>query len=142
MKFFVKFYLYGIGPATGKCPSFLFDLFPGDYDNLLQWRFSKLIYIGIRDQLDPLNTWTKTIWPDQELAYKKPTISMKTGVATIRINNFLFHSKLFSETESFLFDGASFMEIRFFDPPTLKPRTQTSLLFRFPYKPPLILTYF
>ena len=56
----------------------------------------------------------------------------KTGVATILINNFISHSKLFSETEGFLIDGASFIEIKFSDPPVLKPHTQTSLLFPFP----------
>ena len=55
--FFIKLYPYGIGPATGKCASILFTLSPGDYDNLLQWPFSKIINIGIRDQLDPMNTW-------------------------------------------------------------------------------------
>ena len=129
---FNKLYPYGIGPATGKCASILFTLFPGDYDNLLQWPFSKVINIGIRDQLDPMNTWMKTIRPDQDPAYKKPTMSAKTGVATILINNFIPHSKLFSETEGFLIDGASFMEIKFSDPPVLKPHTQTSLLFPFP----------
>ena len=54
--FFIKLYPYGIGPATGKCASILFTLFPGDYDNLLQWPFTKIIHIGIRDQLDPMNT--------------------------------------------------------------------------------------
>ena len=53
--FFIKFYPYSIGLATGKCASILFTLFPRDYDNLLQWPFSKLINIGIRDQMDPLN---------------------------------------------------------------------------------------
>ena len=130
--FFIKLYPYGIGPATGKCASVLFALFPGDYDNLLQWPFTKTIHIGIRDQLDPMNTWMKTILPDQDPAYKKPTMSTKTGVATILINNFIPHSKLFSETEGFLIDGASFIEIKFSDPPVLKPHTQTSLLFPFP----------
>ena len=130
--FFIKLYPYGIGPATGKCASVLFALFPGDYDNLLQWPFTKTIHIGIRDQLDPMNTWMKTILPDQDPAYKKPTMSTKTGVATILINNFIPHSKLFSETEGFLIDGASFVEIKFSDPPMLKPHTQTSLLFPFP----------
>ena len=59
--FFIKLYPYSIGPATGKCASILFTLFPGDYDNLLQWPFSKHIHIGVRDQLDPMNTWMKTI---------------------------------------------------------------------------------
>ena len=130
--FFIKLYPYGIGPATGKYASVLFALFPGDYDNLLQWPFKKTIHIGIRDQLDPMNTWTKTILPHQDPAYKKPTMSTKTGVATILINNLIPHSKLFSETEGFLIDGASFVEIKFSDPPVLKPHSQTSLLFLFP----------
>ena len=91
--FFIELYIYGIGPATGKCASILFALFPEDYDKLLQWPFSKLIHIGIRDQLDPMNTWMKSIRPDQDRAYKKPTISTKTGVGTILINNFIPHSK-------------------------------------------------
>ena len=107
--FFIKFYPYGIGPATGKCASILFTLFPGDYDNFLEWPFTKIIHIGIRDQLDPMNTWMKTIKPDQDPAYKKPTMTTKTGVATILINKFIPHSKLFSETEGFLIDGASFI---------------------------------
>ena len=130
--FFIKLYPYGIGPATGKCASVLFALFPGDYDNLLQWIFTKTIHIGIRDQLDPMNTWMKTILPDQDPAYKKPTMSTKTGVATILDNNFIPHSKHFSEAECFLIDGASFVEIKFADPPVLKPHTLTSLLFPFP----------
>ena len=130
--FFTKVYPYGIGLPAGKCASILFTLFPGDYDILLQWPCSKIIHIGIRDQLDPLNTWTKTVQPDRDPAYKKPTISTKTGVATILINNFILHSKLFKETEGFLIDGASCKEIKSSKPPVLKPHTQTSLLFPFP----------
>ena len=130
--FSIKLYPYGVGPSTGKWASILFTLFPGDYDNLLQWPFSKIIHIGFRDQLDPMNTWMKTIRPDQDPVYKKPTMSTKTGIATILINNLILHSKLFSETEGFLIDGANFIEINFCDPPVLKPHTQTSLLFPFP----------
>ena len=138
--FFIKLYPYGIGPATGKCASILFTLFPGDYDNLLQWPFSKNIHIGIRYQLDPMNTRMKTIRPDQDPAYKNPTMSTETGVATILINNFIPHSRLFSETEGFLIDGASFMEMKFSDPAVLKPHTQTSLFFPFPLSPSIIFT--
>ena len=74
----------------------------------------------------------KTIRPDQDPAYKKPTMSTKTGAAIVLINNFIPHSKLFKETEGFLIDGASFIEIKFSDPPVMKPQTQTSLLFPFP----------
>ena len=131
-KFFINFYPYGIGPATGKCASILFTLFPGEYDNLLKWPFSKLIHIGIRDQLDPLNTWMKTIRPEQDLAYKKPRMSTKNGAAIVLIITFIPHSKFFSETEGFLIDGASFVEIKYSDPTVLQPQTQTSLLFPFP----------
>ena len=79
-----------------------------------------------------MNTWMKTIRPRQDPAYKKPTMSTKTEAAVVLINNFIPHSKLFSETEGFLIDGASFIEINFSDPPVLKPQTQTSLLFLFP----------
>ena len=130
--FFIKFYPYGVGPATGKCASILSTLFPGDFDNLLKWPFSNLIQIAIRGQLDPMNTWMKTIRPDQDPAYKKPTMSTKTEAAIVLIIKFIPHSKLFSETEGFLIDGASFIKIKFFNPPVLKPQTQTSLLFPFP----------
>ena len=79
-----------------------------------------------------MNTWIKTIRPDQDPAYKKPPMSTKTEAAIVLINNFIPHSKLFSETEGFLIDGASFIEIKFSDPPVLKPQSQTSLLFPFP----------
>ena len=127
--FFIKFNPYGIGPTTGKCASILFALFPGDHDNLLKWPFSKLIHIGIRDQLDPMNTWMKTIQPDQDPAYKRPTMSTKTGAATILINNFIPQPKVFNETEGFLIDGASFIEIKISDTAVPKPHKQTSLLF-------------
>ena len=79
-----------------------------------------------------MNTWMKTIRPDQDPAYKKPTMAKKTGVATILIINFIPQSKLFSETEGFLIDGASFIQIRVSYLPVLNPHTQTSLLFPFP----------
>ena len=55
----------------------------------------------MRDQLDKLNIWMKTIWPHQEPAYKRPSISTKFVVATILIINYNPQSKLFSETEGF-----------------------------------------
>ena len=98
---------------------------------------SKLIHNGIGDQLDPLNTWMKVIWPDQDPAHKKPIISTKTGVSTIIINNFNPHCKLFCETEGFLIDGASFTKIRFSEPLVLEFQTQSSFLGPF-RKSPLI----
>ena len=74
----------------------------------------------------------KTIRPDQEPAYKKPTMSTKTGIATILINNFIPHSNLFSETEGFLIGGASFTVFKSSDFPVLKSHTQTYFLFPIP----------
>ena len=68
--FLIKFYTYGIGSLTVKSASILFTLFPGDYDKLLQWPFSKLNPLGIRDKLDPLNTRTYRIWAEKGPAYK------------------------------------------------------------------------
>ena len=79
-----------------------------------------------------MNAWMKTIRLDQDPAYKKRIMSTKTGVATILINNFIPHTKFFRETEDFLIDGASFIEIKISDPPVLKPHKRTSLLFPFP----------
>ena len=83
----------------------------------------------------PMNTWTKTIQLDQNPVYKKPTISqqkLEFRQSSIIIINFNPHCKFFSETEGFLFDGASYIEIKFSDPPVLNSHTQISLRFPFP----------
>ena len=127
--FLLKFYPYVFASAAGKYASILFTLFPGDYENLLQWPFSKVINIGIRDRTEPLNTWIQTIRLDQDPAYKQTTTPKKTGVSAVVINNFIHHPKLFSETESFLIDGASLKEIKFSDTLVLKPHNQTTFFF-------------
>ena len=91
---------------------------------------------------DHPNSYSRSTGPNEHLdednptgsrpSLQKPTMSTKIGAATILINNFIPHPKLFSETEGFLIVGASFIEISFCDPPVLKPQTQTSLLFPFP----------
>ena len=73
--FFINFYPFCLGPAAGKCASNLFTPFPGNYNSLLQWPFSKVIHIGIRDKLDALNTWTITVRPDEDPVCKKHIIS-------------------------------------------------------------------
>ena len=60
---FVQFYPYGLEAAAGNHASIMFALFPGDYDGLLKWPFSKTIHLLVRDQLDPQNTWTITFAP-------------------------------------------------------------------------------
>ena len=73
----------------------------------------------------------QTIGLDQDPACKQPTTSTKREISTIIINIFTPHSKLFSETEGFRIDGASFIEVKFFDTPVLKVQTQLTLLFPF-----------
>ena len=60
-----------------------------------------IIRIGIRDQLDLLNTWTQTIQPDEDPANSKPTISTKTGVATVIINNIFLNLNFLAEVKVF-----------------------------------------
>ena len=54
--FFVQFYPYGLEAAAGNHASIMFALFPGEYDGLLKWPFSRTIHLSVRDQLDPQNT--------------------------------------------------------------------------------------
>ena len=61
--FFVKFFSYGIGPATVKCASILFTLFPGDFDNLLQWPFSEA----------HLHWYSRSNGPTEQLDEDNPT---------------------------------------------------------------------
>ena len=62
--FFIKFYPYGIGPASEENAFMRFTLFPGDFDSLLRWPFAKRNHVSIRDQFDPPNSWVQTIHPD------------------------------------------------------------------------------
>ena len=61
--FNIRFYPCGLGTSTGQSVTICFAFFPGDFDNLLLWPFSKVIHLGLRDQLDPLNTWTQNSSP-------------------------------------------------------------------------------
>ena len=71
--FFVRFYPYGLEVAAGNHASIMFALFPGDYDGLLKWPFSKTIHLSVRDQLDPPNTWTITFAPSERISFWRPT---------------------------------------------------------------------
>ena len=71
--FFVQFYPYGLDAAAGNHASIMFALFPGDYDGLLKWPFSKTIHLSVRDQLDPQNTWTTSFAPSDRIPFRRPT---------------------------------------------------------------------
>ena len=79
------------------------------------------------DQLDPVNTWMKI-----DLIKTQPTRRPQCQQKLEMQQYFIPNSKFFNETGGFLIDGASFIEMKFSDPPVLKPQTQTSLDFPFP----------
>ena len=102
--FFVQFYPYGLEAAAGNHASIMFALFPGDYDGLLKWPFSKTIHLSVRDQLDPQNTWTITFQPSEKIPFRRPT---REPCPTLTNFNFFPHSKMFSTTENFLLNNTS-----------------------------------
>ena len=112
--FFVQFYPYGLDAAAGNHASIMFALFPGDYDGLLKWPFSKTIHLSVRDQLDPQNTWTTSFAPSDRIPFRRPT---RDPLPTLMIFNFFPHSKMFSKTENFLLDNTLYLGIKFTDLP-------------------------
>ena len=96
--FFVHFYPYGLEAAAVNHASIMFALFPGDYDGLFKWPFSKTIHLSVRDQLDPQNTWTITFAPSERISFRRPT---REPLPTLMKFNFFPHSKIFSKTETF-----------------------------------------
>ena len=112
--FFVQFYPYGLDAAAGNHASIMFALFPGDYDGLLKWPFSKTIHLSVRDQLDPKNTWTISFAPSDRISFRRPT---RDPLPTLMNFNFFPHSKMFSKTENFLYDNTLYLEIKFTDLP-------------------------
>ena len=121
--FFVQFYPYGLEAAAGNHASIMFALFPGDYDGLLKWPFSKTIHLLVRDQLDPQNTWTITFAPSERISFRRPT---REPLPTLMNFNFFPHSKLFSKTENFPIDNTLYLEIKFTDLPDPEGATPSS----------------
>ena len=121
--FFVQFYPYGLEAAAGNHASIMFALFPGDYDGLLKWPFSKTIHLSVRDQLDPQNTWTITFAPSERISFRRPT---REPLPTLMNFNFFPHSKMFSKTENFLLDNTLYLEIKFTDLPDPEGATPSS----------------
>ena len=110
--FFVQFYPYGLNTAAGNHASIMFALFPGSYDGLLTWPFSKTIHLSVCDQLDPQNAWTISFAPSDRIFFRRPT---RDPLPTLMNYNFFPHSKMFSKTENFLFDNTLYLEIKFTD---------------------------
>ena len=121
--FFVQFYPYGLDAAAGNHASVMFALFPGDYDGLLKWPFSKTIHLSVCDQLDPQNTWNISFAPPDRISFRRPT---RDPLPTLMNFNFFPHSKMFSKTENFLLDNTLYLEIKFTDLPHPEGATPSS----------------
>ena len=121
--FFFQFYPYGLDAAAGNHASIMFALFPGVYDGLLKWPFSKTIHLSVRDQLDPQNAWTISFAPSDRISFRRPT---RDPLPTLMKLNFFPHSKMFSKTENFLLDNTLYLEIKFTDQPDPEGATPSS----------------
>ena len=130
--FVIRFHPYGIDATAGQFAALIFAFFPGDYDGLLRWPFSKVIHLSLRDQLDPLNTWTQTIQPTQELPFRRPTSSLKNDAFAVAFYKYIPHSKLFSETDGYIVNDTSYIEISFSDPTVQESSTNKLPISPFP----------
>ena len=124
--FMIRFYPYGLGTNAGQFVT-IFAFFPGDYDDLLYWPFPKIIHLGLRDQLDPLNTWTQKIQPTKEQPFRRPTSSSKNAAFAIAFHRFIPYSKFFNETEGYIVHDTCYLEISFSDPSSQKSTAQASV---------------
>ena len=125
--FYLKFYPNGLTAAIGTWASISLSISAGENDDILPWPVSKTIQIKVRDQLNPLNTWSQII-KSKELT--KPTASDYSTVPAVRYPYFFPHSELFNETDGYRHNDTIYIGISFSDPPFLP--TQSSLLFPFP----------
>ena len=80
--FIIRFHHYGVGIAAGQVVTLIFAFSSGNYDCLLRWPFPKVVHLSLRDQLDPLITWTQLIQPTREPSFGRPTSSLKSYANT------------------------------------------------------------
>ena len=125
--FYLNFCPHGFAAAIGTRASISLSISAGEYDDILPWPVSKTIQIKVRDQLNPLNTWSQII---ESKEITKPTAIEYSTIPSVRYPYFLPHSKLFNDTDGSLHNDTIYIEISFFDPPI--PHAQSSLLFPFP----------
>ena len=112
--FFVQFHQFGLDSAAGNQALFMFALFPGNYDGLLTWPFTRTIHLSVRDQLDPQNKWTITLAPSERISFHRPN---REPCPTLTNFNFFPHSMMFSKTENYLLNNTLYLEIKLTDLP-------------------------
>ena len=96
-----------------------------------------MIHLGLRDQLDPLNTWTQKVQPTQEHTFRRPTTSSMNEAFAIAFHRFIPHSKFFNETEGYIANGTCCLEISFSDPSFQNSTAQASVPHPFAENPPI-----
>ena len=121
--FFVQFYPYGVKAAAGIHASIMFAFFPGDYDGLLRWPFSKTSHLSVRDQLNPQSTWTTIFAPSERISFRRPT---REPLPTLMNFNFFPHSKMFSKNENIFLVETLYLEKKFTDLPDPEGATPSS----------------
>ena len=125
--FYLNLYPYEFAAAIGTWASISLSMSAGEYDDMLSWPVSKIIQIKVRDQLNPLNTWSQTIETKEPT---RPTSAEFSTAPTVRYPEFSPHSKLFKKADGYLYNDTIYLEISFSDTPILP--TQSSFPFRFP----------
>ena len=84
-----------------------------DCDDILPWLVLKAIQLKVRHQLNPLNAWSQTI-ESQELT--RPTSADFSTVPTERYPYFFPHTKVFNETDGYLYNDTMYLEVSFLTP--------------------------
>ena len=71
-----------------------------DYDGIARWPLQKKKQLGVRDQLDRLNTWYRTIELKRTKELTRPrSYNGCNKLPILRSLNFIPHSKIFPENE-------------------------------------------
>ena len=106
---FVQLYPYVSDSAAGTHASPMFALFPGEYDDLLEWPFPKKIHLSFRDQLEPHIKWTVTFASSGKKYFRRAT---RDPCPSLTNFNVFPHSKKFSKTEKFLLNYTLCLELK------------------------------
>ena len=99
--FYLILYPYGFAAAIGTWASISLSMSAGEYDDIVSWPVSKTIQIKVRDQLNPVNTWSQTI-ETKELAketQKTSNLHKTFAFSTPEIFIYLEKKQLFKELE-------------------------------------------
>ena len=109
-------YPYGFAAAIATCVSLSSSTSDADYNDVLPWPFWETNQLQIRDQLDPLSTWTQMIGSK---GLTRPTSTNFSTVLSVRCPYSFTQRKLFNETDGYSFDNTMYIKNSSSDPPVL-----------------------